>query len=146
MSLEETIAANTAAIGDLIACWKGMARALATGPSTTPVLDIVGHPAVGAESSPTVAQNIAKAAGIAAELAVEATPAAILAPEAGAIATATLSDVLTAASQLIANPAKGKAALKAALTGINVKVTAISEIPKDKIAAALGAIKEAIAA
>lgn len=141
MSLEETIAANTAAIGDLIACWKGMAQALA-GPSTTPVLDIVA----GQTASPTIAQNVAKAAGIAAELAVDATPAAALAPEAGAIATATVSDVLTAASQLIANPAKGKAALKAAFESVSIKVKAISEVPTDKLGAALAAIKDAIAA
>lgn len=139
MSLEETIAANTAAVVALTAALGSLAPSLTTiaAPPAT-VLDIV--------VPSTVAQNVAKAAGIAAELAVEATPAAILAPEAGAIATATITDVLTAASQLMANPAKGKAALKAALASVEVKVKAVSEIPADKLGAALAAIKDAIAA
>lgn len=132
MSLEETIAANTAAIGDLIACWKGMAQALA-GPVVTNVVNT---------NAPTVASEIGKAAGIAAELAVSATPGAPLAAEAGAIATATVTDVLTAASQLIA--AKGKPALSAALSGFNVK--SLAAIPAEKLVEALGAIQAAMKA
>jgi len=135
MSLEETIAANTAAIGDLIACWKGMAQALA---GVTPSLQTIASP----PASATVAQDIGKAAGIAAELAVSATAAAPLAAEAGAIATATVTDVLTAASQLIA--AKGKPALSAALKHLNVK--SLQAIPAEKLVEALGAIQVAMKA
>lgn len=132
MSLEETIAANTAAIGDLIACWKGMAQALTAQPGGI----------VPAAQGKTVASEIGKAAGIAAELAVSATPGAPLAAEAGAIATATVTDVLTAASQLIA--AKGKPALSAALSGFNVK--SLAAIPAEKLVEALGAIQSAMKA
>lgn len=142
MSLEETIAANTAAIGDLIACWKGMAQALTAQPggivpaaSPTPVLDVI-------VPANTVASEVGKAAGIAAELAVSATLGAPLAAEAGAIATATVTDVLTAASQLIA--AKGKPALSAALKDFNVK--SLQAIPAEKLVEALGAIQAAMKA
>lgn len=135
--IEQVIADNTAALRDLIACWKGMAQALAA-PSTTPVLDVVaGRPA-----DPTIAENIGKAAGIVAELAVSSTPAAPLAAEAGAIATATVTDVLTAATQLIA--AKGKPALADALKPFNV--TSIKAISQEKLVEALGAIQTALAA
>lgn len=135
MSLEETIAANTAAIGDLIACWKGMAQALTAQPG-----GIV--PTATVTTTPTVASEVGKAAGIAAELAVSATPGAPLAAEAGAIATATVTDVLTAASQLIA--AKGKPALSVALKSFNVK--SLAAIPQEQLVEALGAIQAAMAA
>lgn len=128
MSLEETIAANTAAIGDLIAVWKGMAQ-----------------PAVQPTQGQTIAQDIGKAAGVVAAAAVAATGAAPLAEVAGVVAQATITDVLTAASQLVADPAKGKNALKAALTDAGIKVKAISEIPAEKLGDALTAIKLAIA-
>lgn len=133
MSLEETIAANTAAIGDLIACWKGIAQALA-GPAKPAI--------VNASPADAVIKGVADAAGVAAELAVSGTPAAPLAAEAGAIATVTVKDVLTAASQLMA--AKGKPALSAALKPFNVK--SIQAITQDKLVEALGAIQAAMKA
>lgn len=131
--IEQVIADNTAAMRDLIACWKGMSQALAS-----PVAAAAEPPA----SSNVIMTAIADAAGIAATAAVAATPAAPLAAEAGAIATATVTDVLTAASQLIA--AKGKPALADALKPFNV--TSIKAISQEKLVEALGAIQTALAA
>lgn len=134
MSLEETIAANTAAVLALTVAlnkplWldPSVTASLATiaSPpvSTTPVLDIVVPPA-----------EQAKQSGVG--TAVETTAPA-----------ATITEVLTAASILIANPAKGKAGLKVALEKAGVtKIKAISEVPADKFDAALAAINAAIAA
>lgn len=143
MSLEETIAANTAAVLALTAALKADQVVINTtfigGPkagetSATPVLDIVVPKSAG---GPTPAEQAELAALL---VGVEADKVAVA-------AKATITDVLTAASILMANPAKGKAALKAALEKAGVtKIKAISEVPADKLDAALAAINAAIAA
>lgn len=140
--IEQVIADNTAAIRDLIACWKGMAQALTAQPggitpagSSTPVLDVI-------VPANTVAAEVGKAAGIAAEVAVGTTGAAPLAAAAGAAVTVAVTEVLTAASQLIA--AKGKPALSAALAPF--KADSIKAIPAEVLADAMTAIKTALAA
>lgn len=132
--IEDVIADNTAAMRDLIACWKGMAIALA---KPAPV---VNNTAIGPAGSPTVAETVGKIAGDVAGAAVASTPAAALASDTAAVVTVTVTDVLNLAAQLIA--AKGKPALSAALSSYNVK--SIQAIAPEKLQAALASIQTAL--
>lgn len=127
MALEDTIAANTAAVLALTAALNG----------NKAVASVVTN--VATDSLPGA---IAAAAGAVAGIAVTAAGQPALAPEASAIAVATVTDVLNAAGKLIA--AKGKPKLLKTLSGFNAK--SIQAIAPENLKAALDAINTALAA
>lgn len=127
MALEDTIAANTAAVLALTAALNG----------NKAVASVVNNFATDA-----LPGAIAAAAGAVAGIAVTAAGQPALAPEASAIAVATVTDVLNAAGKLIA--AKGKPTLIETLRGFNSK--SIQTIAPENLKAALDAINTALAA
>lgn len=131
MSLEETIAANTAAVVGLTAALAAMVNEGHWSNDAAPV--IVNN---------TAAQKIGKVAGDVAAAVVASTPAAALAGDAQAVVTVTVTDVLNAATQLIAKT--DKATLAATLKEFNAK--SIAAIAPDSLKPALDKINAAIAA
>lgn len=124
MALEDTIAANTAAVLALTAALNN------THNFATPA------------GTPTKQETAGKIAGDVAALAVSMTPAAPLAEDAKVIVTVTVTDVLNAASKLIAKTSKQN--LSDTLKDFNAKK--ISEIAPEHLQAALDKLNVAIAA
>lgn len=140
MSLEETIAANTAAIGKLTEVMLGKSTPIQTSFTFIDPASPAG--------SPTKAQTIAKVAGDVAATAVGLTGAAPLAADAGQIVTVTVQDVLALASKLIAKT--DKATLQDTLKDFDLKGKKLSDITPeylkpayDKLTAALAACQQA---
>lgn len=130
MALEDTIAANTAAVLALTAALRNSQGA--------PINISVATPA----GTPTKQETAGKIAGDVAALAVSMTPAAPLAEDAKVIVTVTVTDVLNAASKLIAKTSKQN--LSDTLKDFNAKK--ISEIAPEHLQAALDKLNVAIAA
>lgn len=133
MSLEETIAANTSAVTGLTAALAAMVSEGHWPNDAAPI---------GPAGSPTTAQTIGKVAGDVAAAVVASTPVAALAGDAQAVVTVTVTDVLNAATQLIAKT--DKATLSATLKEFNAKT--IAAIAPDSLKPALDKINAAIAA
>lgn len=138
MSLEETIAANTAAVIALTAAIQASSVG-ASAVNTTSLVAGSPLPQNGAAVKGLEAA-LSAAAGVAAATAVTAAGQPALADAAALAASVTVTDVLNLASQLIA--AKGKPALKEALSEYNVK--SIQAIAPEKLQAALASIQKAL--
>lgn len=133
MALEDTIAANTAAV---LALTAALNKPLWLDPS------LRGLTGAAVVTNNTKAETIGKIAGDVASAAVGLTGAAPLAQDAGALVTITVTDVLNAASQLIAKTSKAN--LSETLKDFNAKK--ISEIAPEHLQAALEKLNAAIAA
>lgn len=131
MALEDTIRENTAAVLALTEQLKQTSEARWSNDAPAAVVTNV-----------TKAETIGKIAGDVASAAVGMTGAAPLAEDAKAIVTITVTDVLNAASQLIAKTSKAN--LSETLKDFNAKK--ISEIAPEHLQAALDKLNTAIAA
>lgn len=132
--LEDIIAENTAAMRDLIACWKGMALALA---KIEPAVTTIAAPPA---QSTSVSETVGKIAGDVAGVAVTAAGAGALSADAAAVVQVSVTDVLNLAAQLMAK--KGKPVLSAALA--DYKVKSVKDIAPEKLQAALADIQKAL--
>lgn len=148
MSLEETIAANTAAIKELTL----EIQAHLNVPAEVKETSIANHFVINSTSEPLSRQSqqeiAARLAGKIAETVVGMTPGAPLAADAGQIVTVTVQDVLALASKLIAKT--DKATLQDTLKDFDLKGKKLSDITPeylkpayDKLTAALAACQQA---
>lgn len=142
MSLEETIAANTAAVVGLTAALAALAAMVSEGhwSNDRATVNLVNQTPI--VTNNTAAQTVGKVAGDLAAAAVGLTGAAPLASDAQAVVQVTVTDVLNAATQLIAKT--DKATLSATLKEFNAKT--IAAISPDSLKPALDKINAAIAA
>lgn len=130
MALEDTIAANTAAVIALTA-------QLAKGS-----VEVTNNTVVTTADVPAITKALANAASVAAGIAVTAAGQPELAAAASVVAQTTVTDVLNAAMKLIA--AKGKPTLQETLKEFNAK--SIQVIAPENLKAALDKINAAIEA